>query len=199
MAHFRASSAAGAAVLSERLEAIKSAAARSASAASAADYPSLDEESGSDRTRAILSKAREAKEAAAAWAAASAVSAAAAVARKKNRRGGKAAVQEIAAAVPWYGKYVPIEDNALTLPEVPLVPVEEERREPDDGRRGSRRTVSWNRFYEAKARGLSRYLSLLCCFAHIIVFFFANYITIYNWKDLFFRFSPKGIFVIVLY
>lgn len=143
IAHFRASADAGAAALAERLEAINAAAAASAAAASAASAPPPGTEgAGSDRTRAILSKAREAKEAAAAAAATAAVAAAAAVARKKNRKGGGAAAQELAAAVPWYGKYVPLEENALTLPEVPKVPVvEEEWRECEDGRRSSSRNV----------------------------------------------------------
>lgn len=149
LAHFRASSRAGATALRERLSAINAAAAASAAAAAAAATPppppgAIDPfTSGSDRTRANLSKAREAKEAAAAAAAVAAVAAAAAVARsKKSKKGGSAAVQELAANVPWYGKYVPMEDNAITLPKLPIVVVEEPAW--GDWEEGRRRSSSRN-------------------------------------------------------
>lgn len=86
---------------------------------------------------------REAREAAVRGTQAAVKEARAAVAaepaRKSSRKEGGAAARE-AAAGPWYGKYVALEENALTLPDVPKL--EEELVEWDDGRRSSSRNVS---------------------------------------------------------
>lgn len=140
--HFRASTVAGAAALRERLGSIDATVARAAADAESANR-AVAEGATSDRTRAHKSKAREEKEAVAAAAVAAAEASTAAAAKKRSRKGGEKAAREAAAATPWYGKYAVMEENALTLPEVPKVAVDEAWADwVDDGRRSSSRNVS---------------------------------------------------------
>lgn len=148
LSHFRASAKAGAAAFRDRLGAIEAAvtAAADGAAASSSSLSSSGRDALVRTSRSIDSKVREereAREAAVRGTQAAVKEARAAVAaepaRKSSRKEGGAAARE-AASGPWYGKYVALEENALTLPEVPKL--DEELIDWDDGRRSSSRNVS---------------------------------------------------------
>lgn len=92
-------------------------------AAAAPDSSSTEREGVGSETRrgAAVARAKEEARAAAAAAVEAAAAKAAEAANAKKAASRKGSESKIAAAianVPWYGKYSPVEDNAVTLPEV---------------------------------------------------------------------------------